>query len=345
MIEIDGSYGEGGGSVVRLAVALSALTQKPVKVTNIRKHRDHPGLKEQHLQAVRAVKELCKGELKGDKIGSTEIEFFPKEIKAKKLNIKISTAGSVGLLLQCLMPVAFFSKNKVEINIQGGGTFGTHSPNSFYLKNILLPTIKKMGFNAEIEIKREGFYPNGGAIVKAVINPVTEIKPLILEERGNLKEIKGDVVVEKHLEKVSVASRISSAAKQILDKSFTIPIKIDTHYVDAICPGAGALIYADYENCRIAWDALGERGKSSEVVGKEAALGLLNQTAANCTVDEYLTDQLLIYLALCKDKSIIKFPVLSRHAETNIWIIKQFLKADFSAKNHVLTVQNPSLER
>ncbi len=341
MLNIDGSYGEGGGSIVRLAVALSAITQKPIKIINIRKNRDSPGLKEQHLQAIRAVKELCDGELKGDKLGSTEIEFIPKEIKAKKLNVKIGTAGSVGLLLQCLLPVAFFSKNKVEINIQGGGTFGTHSPNSLYLKNILLPAIKKLGFNAEIEIKREGFFPKGGAVVNAFINPVKEIKPLILEDRDKLIEIKGEVIVEKTLEKANVASRISSAAKQILSKTFTVPIRINTNYVKAICPGAGILVYAYYQNCRIAWDSLGERGKSSEAVGKEAALGLLKQTALDCTVDEYLADQLLIYLALCKEKSIIKFPVLSNHAKTNIWLIKHFLKADFNIKNNTLEVKNP----
>ena len=295
MLNIEGSFGEGGGSIVRLAVALSAITNKPIKITNIRKGRDQPGLKEQHLQAIRAVSELCDGKLKGDKIGSTEIEFTPGEIKAKKLNVNIGTAGSVGLLLQCLLPVAFFSKNKVEIKIKGGGTFGTHSPNSLYLKNILLPTIEKMGFKADLEVEREGFFPKGGAIVKAAVNPIKEIKPLILEERSKLKEIKGEVISEKSLEKNSVASRIASSAKQILGKTFTLPIKINTNYVEAICPGVGILVYADYGNCRIAWDALGERGKSSEAVGKEAATGLLKQTALDCTVDEYLADQLLIF--------------------------------------------------
>lgn len=341
MLNIDGSYGEGGGSIVRLAVALSAITNTPIKITNIRKNRDNPGLKEQHLQSIRAVKELCNADTKGDKLGSTEIEFSPKEIKAKKINIKIGTAGSVGLLLQCLLPVAFFNSTKTEINIQGGGTFGTHSPNSLYLKQILLPTIEKMGFKADLEIKREGFFPKGGAIIKAVVNPIKEIKPLILEERSKLKEINCEVISEKSLEKNSVASRIASAAKQVLGKTFTVPIKINTSYVESICPGVGILTYADYGNCRIAWDALGEKGKSSEAVGKEAATGLLKQTASDCTVDEYLADQLLIYLALCKEKSTIKFPVLSNHAKTNIWLIKQFLKADFNIKNNTLEVQNP----
>lgn len=341
MLEIKGDHLEGGGSIVRLAVALSAITNTPIKITNIRRGREKPGLKEQHLQATRAVAELCNAGLKGDKLGSTEIEFSPKEIKAKKINIKIGTAGSVGLLLQCLLPVAFFNSTKTEINIQGGGTFGTHSPNSLYLKQIVLPTIEKMGFKADLEIKREGFFPKGGAIVKAVVNPIKEIKPLILEERSSLKEIRGDVLCEKTLEKANVASRISSSAKQILGKTFTVPIKIKTSYVESICPGAGILLYADYENCRVAWDALGERGKSSEAVGREAAIGLLKQTSSDATVDEYLADQLLIYLALCKEKSIIKFPVLTKHAETNIWLIKHFLKADFNIKNNTLEVKNP----
>lgn len=341
VLEIQGNYGEGGGSIVRLAVALSAITNTPIKITNIRKGREKPGLKEQHLQAIRSVAELCNGKLKGDKLASTEIEFIPGEIKAKKLNVKIGTAGSVGLLLQCLMPVVFFNSTKTEINIQGGGTFGTHSPNSLYLKHILIPTIEKMGFKTDLEIKREGFFPKGGALVRAVIHPIKEIKPLMLNERGKLIQINGEVIVEKTLEKANVASRISLSAKQVLTKTFTVPIEIATKYVPGLSTGAGILVYADYENCRIAWDALGERGKSSETVGREAAIGLLKQTSSDATVDEYLADQLLIYLAFCKEKSIIKFPVLTKHAETNIWLIKHFLKADFNIKNNTLEVQNP----
>lgn len=345
MLNIDGSYGEGGGSIVRLAVSLSAITNTPIKITNIRKNRDSPGLKEQHLQAIRAVKELCNAELKGDKLGSTEIEFTPKEIKANKINVKIGTAGSVGLLLQCLLPVAFYNSKKTEINIEGGGTFGTHSPNSIYLKEILLPTIEKMGFKADLEIKREGFFPKGGSTVNVSVTPIKKVKPLILEERSQLKEIQGLVISEKSLDKFSVASRIASSAKLILNKTFTVPIQIKTKSVEAICPGVGILVYADYQNCRIAWDALGQKGISSETVGKEAASGLLKQTSSDCTVDEYLTDQLLIYISLCKEESIIKFPILSNHAKTNIWLIKQFLETSFDIKNNVLKVKNPSWER
>ena len=211
MLNIAGSYGEGGGSIIRLAVSLSAITNTPIKITNIRKNRDSPGLKEQHLQAIRAVKELCNAELKGDKLGSTEIEFIPKEIKANKVNVKIGTAGSVGLLLQCLLPVAFYNSKKTEINIEGGGTFGTHSPNSIYLKEILLPTIEKMGFKADFEVKREGFFPKGGSIIKVSVTPVKKIKPLILEERSQLKEIQGLVISEKSLDKFSVANPITKS--------------------------------------------------------------------------------------------------------------------------------------
>ena len=184
MLEIPGNYLEGGGSIVRLSIALSAITKKGIRIKNIRAGRDKPGLKTQHLRAIQSVAELCNGNLINDKLNSTEIEFIPGEIEKHSLNVNIETAGSVSLLLQCLMLPCFFAKRNVEINITGGGTCGTNAPTLLYTKYVLLPLIKKFGFNAELEVKKEGFYPKGGSFVNFKNRPVKDILPIIIKEKG-----------------------------------------------------------------------------------------------------------------------------------------------------------------
>lgn len=339
MIEINGSYGEAGGQILRTAIALSAVTKKVVRIFNIRKGRKVSGLKEQHLQSVKAVADLFNAKLKGAYLGSTEVEFIPREIEKKKLNVKIGTAGSVGLLLQCVMLPCFFANHKVKIEIKGGGTFGLWSPNMIYIKNILLPVIKKMGFNSEMEIKKHGFFPKGGAEVIVKTEPVEEIKPLILEERGKLKVINGISIASNYLKKAKVAERTTKAAKQILTKNFDCDINIKNEYTESLCPGSGITLFVEFENCIIGYDSLGEKGKRSEKVGEEAANGLIKQVSAKATIDEFLSDQILPFLAFCKKESLIKIPELTKHAATNIFVIEKFLPMKFKVENKIIKVK------
>ena len=332
MILIRGDFGEGGGSIVRLSVALAATLKKPVKITKIRLGRKNPGLREQHLKGVRAVAELCNGTLNGDKLGSTEVEFYPGDSIKKKVKVKVETAGSIGLVLQSLMIPCFFAKHDVEIDIQGGGTIGLHAPNLLYTINVLLPILAKMGLNAKIEIKKFGFYPKGGGNVKAVIK-ASNIKNLDLSERGKLKEINGVSVASDFLKKANVAERTTNEAKKLL-VNLNCPIKIKNGYVDSLCPGSGLILYAVFDNCIIGGDAIGERGKRAELVGNEAANNLIKEINSKATVDEYLSDQLIPYMALAKGKSVIKVRELTKHTETNMWLVKQFIDVDFEIKDN-----------
>ena len=191
MLQIDGSHGSGSGTIIRLAMALSVITKKPFKITNIRAKRCNPGLQEQHLQVVNSINELCNGKVIGNKLHSREIEFYPKDNVKNNLKVRVGTAGSIGLLLQAVMLPCFFSENKkTRIEITGGGTLGKFAPNLLYTKEVFLPLIRRMGFNAEIEIIKHGFYPKGGADVKAVIYKSENIQPLNLVKRGELSSIK-----------------------------------------------------------------------------------------------------------------------------------------------------------
>lgn len=331
MIEIDGSFGSGGGAILRVSAALSAVTGKPVHIFNIRKGRPGgDGLKAQHLEGLKAVAELCNGKLKNAKLGSKEIWFYPKKIKPKKLNIKIGTAGSIGLLFQILKLPSSQAEKEIQVNVHGGATFGKFAPPLLASKNVLLPILSKMGYRAEINILKHGFYPIGKAKVNIKVKPCKEFKPLNLTERGQIKEIHGISIASSYLKKTRVAERQAKAAKDVLEKN-GFDSKIKTEYVDARCPGSGVVLWTKTSNSIIGSDSIGEMGKPSERVGKEAAEDLLKDVASEAAIDRHISDQILIFIAMAKCGSI-SIPELTNHVKTNIWVIEKFLPVKFKIK-------------
>ncbi len=328
MLEIDGSYGSGGGQVLRTSIGLSCLLKKPVRVFNIRAGRCNPGLRQQHLQGIKAVSDFCSGDLKGAELGSKEIEFRPGKGYKKEINVKIPTAGSIGLLLQTVLTATL--KSGTDIKIEGGATFGKWAPPITYFEKVLSPVLEMMGYRVEIKILKHGFYPAGGARVKVGVNPAKELKPLNLAEQGDLKEIHCLSIASKYLAKARVAERQTEAARNMLRK-YNLFAK--TEYVDSECPGSALVLWTRTSTgCILGSDSLGERGKPAETVGKEAAEGLVKTLNSGSAVDEHLSDQILPFLAMASGKSEILAPKLTRHAETNIWVIKKFLDAEFSVK-------------
>lgn len=335
MLEIDGSYGEGGGSIVRHAFGLAAVTGKEIKISDIRQGRSVSGLKEQHLQAIRAVAKLCSGAVKGDKLGSSEVSFKPGSDWKSKLKVKIGTAGSVGLLLQAVMLPCFFSGKKVEVEIKGGGTLGLHAPNLLYTSEVLLPMIKKFGYSGSIEIKRHGFYPKGGADVVFRSSPCSKVSGFNLLERGKVESVRGISLSSDHLKNARVAERMSKSALDVL-KDFDV--KISKEYVSSFCPGAGILLIGEFPDSVIGWDALGLKGKPAEAVGLEAGKGFLEQVNSGGVIDDYMVDQILSFLAFSKESSKFRVNKVSKHAETNMWLIKKFFDVDFKISKNIVEV-------
>jgi RNA 3'-phosphate cyclase len=329
MIEIDGAYGSGGGAVLRTATALSAVTGKPIHVSNIRKGRPNPGLKTQHLEGLRAIAKLCNGKLKGDELRSMEIELHPEKIQNDDLEIKIGTAGSIGLLFQSLKIPACKAEGPVNIRIKGGATFGRYAPPTPYAQSVLLPVLRQTGYSGDINIIRHGFFPVGGADVSFHINPCKEFKPLNLTERGEIETIKGVSIASTSLKKPRVADRQAGTAAEILKKHGFDP-EIKTSYADSSCPGSGVVLSAKTTTgCVLGADSLGERGKKAEEVGGQAAHNLLSIINSKATADERLSDQLLVFMALAKGKSSIITPRFTNHSKTNIWVIEKFLDTRF----------------
>ncbi|OYT41873.1 RNA 3'-phosphate cyclase [Candidatus Pacearchaeota archaeon ex4484_26] len=340
MLEIDGSYGEGGGSIVRLACAFSAVTGKPFKIYNIRAKRDRPGLKAQHLTAVESVAKLCGADVKGLYPNSKELEFHPSEIKSGNLDLDVGTAGSIALVLQALMIPAFHASSEINIKIKGG-THTKHAPTIGYLQNVTLPLLKKIGYKAEINLNRYGFYPKGGGIVKARVWP-SRLKPVTLTEKGRLEKIVGEAVATKGLQKARVAERMKEKAVELCEKVGIKP-KIKINYVDAYGNGAAIDIFALYENSVIGGSAIGEIRKSAEDVARKAVERFSRAYRSKAPIDMHAADQLLPYLALATNvesgKSKIKVESISEHTKTNIWLLKKFLSVDFLVKGNIIEIK------
>ncbi|MFA5313968.1 MAG: RNA 3'-terminal phosphate cyclase, partial [Methanomassiliicoccales archaeon] len=190
LIEIDGAEGEGGGQIVRTAVALSALTGKDVVIANIRAGRPRPGLGHQHLSSIRAVADICDADVTGDEVGSTCIEFHPNKVRNGKLLVDVGTAGSVGLVLQSSLLALAFNDGVCNLEIKGG-TDVKLAPSITYLELVLFPLLGRMGFKAELESFERGFYPEGGGMCIVSWSGTKEPKALSLGSRGRFVGIGG----------------------------------------------------------------------------------------------------------------------------------------------------------
>ncbi len=328
MIVIDGSYGEGGGQILRTAVALSVITGKAVKIVNIRANRPNPGLRPQHLHGILALKELSNAKVKGAQVGSTVLEFVPGEAEAKHIRVPIKTAGSITLVLQALLPAMAFTGGSFEIT---GGTDVPWSPPVDYLKHVTLFALEKMGIKASIEIKRRGHYPRGGGLVVGRVEPWEERKPLIALEWEGIERFAGI----SHATNLPphVAERQAKAARERIEELYNVPVEIETEVGRSLGPGSGIVVWAETDKLRLGGDALGKRGKPAEVVGREAADELLDQLTTRAAVDKFLGDQLIPFLAFTGGE--IRVAEITNHLVTNVWVVEKFLGKIFEVEGEV----------
>jgi RNA 3'-terminal phosphate cyclase (GTP) len=350
MIELDGSYLEGGGQIVRTALALSAITEKSFEITNIRKGRKKPGLKNQHLFCIKALEELCNAKTGHAELGSEKLRFLPGKIKPKTLSIDIGTAGSISLLLQSLFIPTIFAKSKIKIKITGG-TDVSWSPQFDYLQQVIIPQLKKYA-DIETSLLKRGYYPKGGGTVEIKIKPkfnlenLEEIPKINLTEQHNIILVKGISHASSDLQEANVAERQAKTAKFILSK-LNCPIQIRTEYCQTLSTGSGITLWVIFSKdpeeidalhpIRIGVDILGERGKRSEDIGKQAADKLLKEIESKAPVDQNLADNLIPFLALIGGK--IKTSKITNHTLTNIYVCEQFLDTKFKVDKENGTIE------
>ncbi|PTD94585.1 RNA 3'-phosphate cyclase [archaeon SCG-AAA382B04] len=321
MLEIDGSYGEGGGQILRSALGLSGYTGKSFRMFNVRANRSNPGLSHQHLKCLEAVKTLLDAEVKGNSLRSKEVVFKPKKLAKNELSIDIGTAGSVTLLLQSLLPVIFRAENKLHIEVEGG-TDVKWSPPFDYFKHITCYFLEKIGIECGVKLLKRGYYPKGGG---KIVFEARKVSKNLFSFTNNQKmnRVRG-VSFSSNLPS-HVAERQRNSAKEVLEKKLDIQADIEIERDSrAIGKGSGIVVWADLGGGRLGASALGEPGKPAEEVGEEAGNKLIDQITKSGCVDKYMIDQLIPFLGILRGSEVLGTELTS-HAQTNSWIVSNFL--------------------
>ncbi len=322
MIELDGSYGEGGGQILRSALALSLLTGKPFRLLNIRAKRKNPGLRPQHLAAVRAAATLGRAEVRGDRLGSKELYFFPRRVQAGRYRFAVGTAGAATLVFQTvLLPLALRGDGESELLLEGG-THVPKSPSFDDLDFAYRPWMARLGVEFRLELERPGFYPRGGGRVRARVFPAQGVRslqatgPFILES----VRVRGvSVRLPAH-----IAERVAKSAARKLEEAGIEP-SAGVLRPEGLAPGAFGFVGLLGTPGPAAFTVLGAPGKPSERVGEEAARRALRFLKRGAPVEAHLADQLLLPLALAPGPSLFRVEEVTRHLETQVWLIPRFL--------------------
>jgi RNA 3'-terminal phosphate cyclase (ATP) len=319
MIEVDGSFGEGGGQVLRTAVALAAVLSKGIHVFNIRAGRAEPGIRPQHMTGVKAANELCSGDLEGLEVGSTEFVFKPGKLRAGAFKFDVGTAGSVTLVLQTLMPILAFAPGGVQLEITGG-TDVKWSPPVDYLRLVTLPILRKIGYLGDLEIVRRGHYPKGGGMVRFSTQGPSTLQPLTNSHSGSVSKIYGishATALPSH-----VAERQATAARKCLEDAKLPSPSIDLEVMDdrrQLGPGSGIVLSAETQNGNILGsDALGERGRPAEEVGLTAGKILVEEVESGAMLDRHMGDMIIPYLVLAEGASEVSVSRVTQHILTNV---------------------------
>ena len=324
MIEIDGSYGEGGGQIVRTSVALSAVTGKSVLIKKIRQGRPKPGLAAQHAQAIRALGQICNAEIKGAEPGSSEVLFCPQEICGGSRRVEIGTAGSVTLLMQCLLPALLHAEKRTSLQVQGG-TDVQWSPSVDYFRNVFLPALSFFGGRAGLQLLRRGYYPRGQGEVLLEVEPSHLKSAHISYEPFNPAQNR--IMGISHCSNLPqhVAERqAASAIERLQEAGYEAEILQETGRLAST--GSGITLWTAGKGA----SSLGERGHPAEKVGRRAAEEMIQELASPAAVDAHLADQLIPYLALAGGSYSVR--EISRHTKTNIWTAGHFIEAKFEIR-------------
>jgi RNA 3'-terminal phosphate cyclase (ATP) len=323
MVTIDGSYGEGGGQILRTSLALSLVTGKPFSIHNIRAGRKKPGLMRQHLTAVNAAAEIGLAAIEGNRIGSQAFTFEPEMIKPGNYHFAIGSAGSCTLVFQTILPALLIAGEPSEIILEGG-THNPFAPPFDFLEKAFLPVINRMGSRVDAILEKPGFYPAGGGRFKVSISPAG-LNRIDLLERGNIihKTARASVANLP----VKIANRELKVIREKLEWSRELLKAVNVENSQG--PGNILTVEIESDNITEVFTGFGEKGISAEKVAKQTVKSVQEYLAFNVPVGRYLADQLLVPMALAGGG---KFRTLSptKHTQTNVEIIKKFLDVEIA---------------
>ncbi len=321
MIQLDGAMGEGGGQVLRSALTLSALTGQSLRMERIRARRPKPGLMPQHLKAVQAAAAVCGARVTGAALHAQTLTFEPGPLRPGFYRFDVGTAGAVSLVLQTIFLPLAFAGGPSRVTLIGG----THIPLSpvfHYLQRHWLHYVGRAGYPATLELEQAGFYPQGGGLMHAHIEPAVHRRPLMLTSRGALVEITIFSAVA-NLD-LRIAERQREQARQRL-ADLGVPLRDSAAHIPARSPGTVLLLLARFESTQVCYAALGARGKPAERVADEAVEQLRRFLQTGAAIDAYLGDQLLLPLAFVPGRSVFYTEAITSHLTTNAEVIKAFV--------------------
>jgi RNA 3'-terminal phosphate cyclase (ATP) len=329
MRTVDGARGEGGGQVLRTALAISLLTGEPVKVENIRAGRKRPGLMRQHLTAVRLATEVGNASVDGAEPGSQELVFRPRAVQGGDYVASVGTAGSATLVLQTVLPALLTARSRSTLVLEGG-THNPLAPPFDFLALAFLPLVNRMGPRIDAELQRPGYYPAGGGRIRVTVEPVSRLSRLELLERGNLQTYGARAVVaglspEIAKRELAVLNRRLGWAGDVL-KVIQRPDE----------EGPGNVVMAMLESALVTEvvTGFGEKGRSAESVAEQVATEVQEYLDSNVPVGSHLADQLLILLAM-SGSGVFRTLKLSSHARTQIDLLSELSGAVFEVSEEV----------
>lgn len=318
MLTVDGTVG--GGQLLRTGLSLATVTDTPFRIEDIRGSRPTPGLQPQHLAAVRLVADLCDADVEGAELGADSLTFRPGDTRRTPLRADIGTAGSVTLLFDAVLPIAVTYDEPFRLTATGG-TNVKWAPTVEYHRLVKLPLLADRGLDAGIDLLETGFYPAGGG--KATLRTApSSLSPFDLETRGALERVEIHSKAAEVLAERNVADRQATHARKELEAA-GVPSEIRTvEYVPTRSPGSSLLLRGAYEHTLVGFDALGERGRTSE----EVATGAVQQFTAfhggDAPVDPFMADQLMVPLALAGGR--VRIPSATAHVRTNLALLDAF---------------------
>jgi RNA 3'-phosphate cyclase len=321
LLHIDGAYGEGGGQIVRTAVALSVLTKTPIEIINIRANRPNPGLKPQHFTAIKIIKHICNAKTEGLNIGSSCLIFKPGEIKSGEYRFDIGTAGSIVLVFQACLLSLLKIKNPITLILKGG-TDVKWSPSWDYFNNVFVPLIQKIGVSVKTKLIRRGYYPKGGGEAILTLKPIISLNPITLEKKQDFNKIFGIIHLSNLPDHIGLRMR-NSAIKTLMKNNLKTSIKLDK--TQSPSNGTGITLWSQINNSIIGNTTLGEKGISADTIGEKTALKLIKDIKSGATIDVFAFDQIIPYLTLANSsESSCIVREISSHAKTNIWLVRKF---------------------
>ena len=319
MITIDGGMGEGGGQVLRTALALAMCSQQAVRILNIRAKRSKPGLMRQHLTAAQAAAQICNGDIEGAAIGSGEVTFRPGHVQAGAYTFLVGTAGSTSLVFQTVLPALMLAAGPSVLTLEGG-THNPFAPPFDFIEHAFLPLLRRMGVVCETHLERPGFYPAGGGRWTVRIQPAPQLQPLQLIERGVLLEHEAVAVragVPGH-----VAERELRTVGRLLD--WEQDCLQHQQWAKEYGPGNCLNVTLRHAHVTEVFTECGQIGVRAEKVAQRCVQRVQRYLATPVAVAEHLADQLLLPLALAGGGAFTSLEP-SQHATTNIKVIQRFL--------------------